>query len=547
VVTRLINYCYLFLFVLAFLASCAREKPAELFHVSGSELPRRVAIMPFSNHSQSEQAGPIVRKMFYNFFSSLNYVDVEPSEVDDILRQAGIYDDIVKGRAVDIQQACQVLGADALIFGDVTTFGKIYAVLYSEVRAGMKARMLACPSGNPVWSYEHTSHIGEGGISISPLGLASTAAKVLLNLRQTIGMRVVSDLCMQMTSTIPNPPGITRTGPRIKVLVHNGANRLLVPGDRLKVVMVGEPGMSASWAISPGREGLRMEEKEPGVYVGVYQVQQGDRIMSGQVIGYLQGRDGGMSRWLDVLGPVTMAMPTVLPVRVKGQLVLDRHGSPYVIQDTLVVGSGDRLVIDPGVQVWVKGLGIVVMGSLSVTGSQAEPVRIKGQADSIWKGIIMDSPQGVAKLRYLAVSGAERGIAAKDAVILLDHCILSGNTWGIVIDESNATITASVISQSAKTGISLRNAKAVITGSAMVENASGGVLVKASEVEIHQSDIFNNGKWNLKVMDSDSRVDARQNWWGISGPGLNGLGIEGPVKVQPVLKASSRSAFKTSK
>ena len=538
-VTRLINYCSLFLFVLAFLVSCTGEKPAKLFHVSGSELPRRVAIMPFSNHSQSEQAGPMVRKMFYNFFSSLNYVDVEPSEVDDILRQTGIYDDIVQAKTLDIQKACQVLDADALIFGDVTTFGKIYAVLYSEVRAGMKAEMLACPSGNPIWSYEHTSHIGEGGISISPLGLASTAAKVLLNLRQTIGMRVVSDLCMQMTSTIPNPPGIIKAGPRIKVLVHNGANRLLVPGDRLKVVMVGAPGMSASWAIFPGKKELRMKEREPGVYVGAYRVNQRDRLISGQIIGYLQGQDGGTSRWLDVLGPVTMAMPTVLPVRVKGQLVLDRHGSPYVIQDTLVVGSGDQLVINPGVQVWVQGLGIVVEGGLCAKGTAAAPVRLVGQAGFDWKGIIIDTPSGNIDLRHVIIRGASRGIAAKNSTISLAHCTLSGNTWGLVLDGANATMTGSVISQSSKTGLSLKGSRTVVTGSSITGNALGGILVKASRIDIHNCNIFNNGKWNLKVMDSDSMVDARRNWWGSGETKRKGLGIIGAADVQPVLDASS--------
>ena len=39
-------------------------------------LPHKVAIVPFVNQTSNPEAGSIVRKMFYNFFSSLNYLDL---------------------------------------------------------------------------------------------------------------------------------------------------------------------------------------------------------------------------------------------------------------------------------------------------------------------------------------------------------------------------------------------------------------------------------------------------------------------------------------
>jgi hypothetical protein len=44
----------------------------------GSQLPHKVAILPFANHTSNPVAATVVRKMFYNFFSSLNYLDLEP-------------------------------------------------------------------------------------------------------------------------------------------------------------------------------------------------------------------------------------------------------------------------------------------------------------------------------------------------------------------------------------------------------------------------------------------------------------------------------------
>ncbi len=50
-------------------------------------LPHKVAILPFGNHTSNPEAALIVRKMFYNFFSSLNYLDLEPSFVDEKLKK----------------------------------------------------------------------------------------------------------------------------------------------------------------------------------------------------------------------------------------------------------------------------------------------------------------------------------------------------------------------------------------------------------------------------------------------------------------------------
>ena len=45
-------------------------------------LPHKVAIVPFVNQTSNPEAGSIVRKMFYNFFGSLNYLDLEPFVID---------------------------------------------------------------------------------------------------------------------------------------------------------------------------------------------------------------------------------------------------------------------------------------------------------------------------------------------------------------------------------------------------------------------------------------------------------------------------------
>jgi len=522
--------------VLLCLSSCTPKKNAKISVIPARNVPTTVAILPFSNHSQAAGAGKIVRKMFYNFFSSLNYQDVELSDVDNSLRIAGLFHDIIQAKALDIGQICQATGTDALVFGDVTTFGKIYAVLYSEVRAGLKAKMVACPSGKILWQYEHTAHISEGGLSINPLGLASTAAKVLLNLRQTIGMRVVSDLCMEMVSTIPNPPASSRPGPHIKVLVHNGANRLLLPGQLLKVVLIGQPGLSASWTITTWEKKLPLDEKDPGIYTGAYRVKANDRIIAGQVVGFLRSPSGKTSKWMDILGPVTFGRPTELSGEIDGQHILSKNHNPYLVRKILVIGENANLTIMPGVKIWVSGLGIVVRGTLHAEGTIDDAIEINTLGQRQWKGIIIERPTGDIKLKHVCVRGANSALVAKKTNLFIKKCLFVGNNWGLVFVKANATIVDSLITGSEKVGISVKNSKADIKGCRIVQNKIGGILVKESQVDVHGSDIFNNGKWNLKILDDRSIVDARRNWWGSIN--VNKKKILGHATLVPPLRES---------
>ncbi|MBT8371071.1 MAG: DUF799 domain-containing protein, partial [Deltaproteobacteria bacterium] len=108
------------------------------------QLPNKIAILPFVNRTSNPEAGTLVRKMFYNFFSSLNYRDMEPYVIDDNLKKNKVYADITAGKKVSPQKLGQLLGVDAVIFGEVLSLGKIYALVYSDNQAGLRARMGWC-------------------------------------------------------------------------------------------------------------------------------------------------------------------------------------------------------------------------------------------------------------------------------------------------------------------------------------------------------------------------------------------------------------------
>lgn len=499
------------------------------------KLPYKVAILPFANKTANPEAGTIVRKMFYNFFSSLNYRDLEPFVIDENLKANHLYADVTGGKKVSPRKLGQLLGVDAVIYGEVISLGKIYAVVYSDNQAGLKARMVRCSNAKPVWELEHTIHIEEGDVPLSPIGLAATVFMTALSHKQATHMKAASELCMQMIATMPNPPGVSEPSPKIQALVHNGAGKLLQPGDSIKVAMIGDKNQVASWSIPPLIENLPMKEKKPGVYIGAYRIKARDRLAHGRMVGILRSKRGVGSQWMDTLGPVRIGRPTVLPPVIANDYVLTIEKSPYLVTGALVVKPGVTLTMNAGTVIWFRSLGLIVKGELQILGTRDDPVRMSSLGTSSWKGIFLDRSHSKNTINYCTISDAEFGFRASNSTVSIQNSQFQDNVWGIVMEESHAEISGSLIRTSAKSGIAARKTQLLVRNSVITENSTGGILLESSKARIEQNNILNNGGWEIKVLDKTGSVKAAKNWWGNEDPAQKE--IIGPVALQPALKA----------
>jgi len=519
-------------------SSCALRnlvsKPAPTV-LEEESLPFRVAILPFANYTPNPEADTIVRKMFYNFFSSLNYRDLEPFEIDEILKANNLYAAITSGKTVSPQKLGRLLGVDAVIYGEVISLGKIFAVVYSDNQAGLRVRFVRCSNARPVWEMEHTVHIEEGSVPLSPIGLATTVFKTALSHRMATHTRAASELCMQMVSTIPNPPGMSVPPPRIQALVHNGAGKLLQPGDTIKVAMIGDKRQIASWSIPPLIDNLPLREKQPGVYIGAYRIKTRDRLAHGRMFGVLKSKKGVESQWMDTLGPVKIGKPTVLPSVISKNYVLDIAKSPYLVNGALLVKPGAKLTMNAGTVVWFRSLGLIVKGELQILGTRDDPVRLSSLGASGWKGVFLDRSNNNNTIRHCTISKAEFGFRALNSTVSIRNSQLHDNVWGIVMEESQGEITGSLIRTSQKSGIATRNSQLSVSDSVITENSSGGFLLEKSKAQINKNNILNNGKWEIKVLDNKVRVQAARNWWGNADPAKKE--IIGPIALHPPLKA----------
>jgi len=507
--------------VILLLTGCgffSKAGPPEAIVSERSKLPEKVAILPFINRTSDPEAGKIVRKMFYNFFSSLNYEDVELAAVDAGLSDGDLLEPIVSGEEIPFARIGEALGVDAVIVAEVTHFGKTYAVLYAEVEAGIKVRMINCQTGQTIWASEHTVHVGKGDVPLSIPDLAKALITSVVSYQTAKGIKAASELCMEVVATIPNPPEKIAPLPKIKVLVHNGAGKLLTPGEVLRVVMIGDANHKGFWDLPPLFRNLPLEEREPGVYVGSYQVAPDDRLPYGRLVGRLQSSAGTASRWEDVLGPVSLGRTTSLPLDIAGELILTPGESPYLVEQMVLVRPQAKLIIKPGTVIWFQGLGMVVRGEIQAQGTLADPVRFLGLSEDPWKGIFLDQGSGENIFSFCEISRAEFGLRIMNDKTMVDHGLIGSNIWGIVVDGGNLEITRSIIRDSKKTGVAVRDGRLLMSESIIAENHGGGILLKNSSGKIENNNIVNNNEWELKILDNLQQVELSNNWWGSSNP-----------------------------
>lgn len=278
-------------------------------------MPRTVAVLPFYNQARSKEVSDVVRKGFYNHFSSLPFKDMELYRVDTQLRKADLTEpDVIFKKSP--QELGKILDVDAIVYGEISDFDKLFAVVYSQVSVGAEIKMYDTKTGNFLWSGKHTARIHEGGVSTNPVGLIATVIATAMNVRDIQLLRACDDLFRDMVKTIPLPSiSEALRPPVITLLTQDTQNLPKKAGDEIRVVIQGTSKMQASFSIGDYKRNIDMQEIEPGGYLGTYKVIPGDHVKKAMITGYLRDDSGNTAQWVDAIGTVTL--DTMPPDKVK--------------------------------------------------------------------------------------------------------------------------------------------------------------------------------------------------------------------------------------
>jgi len=187
--------------------------------------PRTVAVLPFRSQigegrvegSQDlfnalskkdpnlpEGIGERMRRAFFGQFAQLEFDHVKISRIDRTLRKEGL-DTWDSMKSVPPQRWGELLGAEAVVFGEVTHFDYYYAFLYSQLAVGFSLEMIDTRTGETLWRVNDARRDHTVRIVYDPIALVVGLFQVGFSMRPINMMRAMDEICRELVGTIPPP------------------------------------------------------------------------------------------------------------------------------------------------------------------------------------------------------------------------------------------------------------------------------------------------------------------------------------------------------
>jgi hypothetical protein len=302
--------------LMALSAACATtgSVPAT---VAPSELPRTLAVLPFVPLPEKEEQTRVLQRMIFGALSATPYDVVKPQVVEERLVRAGLADprELTKR---DPSEIARILRVDALLYGELTHWDRVFLAVYSQVAAGASIKLVDARNGQTVFERAEISRSHEGGLPTNALSAAIQVVQSAWNLREIALIRACDNLVRDLLKDIPTPlASEARRPPVFGNVLSDGAGRVLKAGDVVTVVAQGQPGVIGSFDITPLAKNLALEEASEGIYVGRYTVKPGDTAADAYVVARLADSTGRASEREDVLGRFNVdTVPPATPASI---------------------------------------------------------------------------------------------------------------------------------------------------------------------------------------------------------------------------------------
>ena len=212
---------------------------------------------------------------------------------------------------------------------------------------------------------------------------------------------------------------------------------------------------------------------------------------------------------------VASGMP--FPVAENNKVFLQEKDSPYVLEQGVVVGATDTLVIEPGVTVLMGEFAkLMIQGSVKIAGTNDKPVIFSG-ADSVanWNGFHIMSSAVPFEIKNLTVENAFRNTIFRSSGTL-ENVNFFNNYYGLWVDESpNVTLTRCTFAHN-RYALSVRAGRVVSNGTSISENVYGLYLETEGKLDGDSDLIRNNQESDIRSEAADlktSKKRVRRNVW----------------------------------
>ena len=217
------------------------------------------------------------------------------------------------------------------------------------------------------------------------------------------------------------------------------------------------------------------------------------------------------------IASVAFASGMPFPVAENNKVFLQEKDSPYVLEQSVVVGATDTLVIEPGVTVLMGEFAkLMIQGSVKIAGTNDKPVVFSG-ADSVanWNGFHIMSSAGPFEIKNLTVENAFRNTIFRSSGTL-ENVNFFNNYYGLWVDESpNVTLARCTFAHN-RYALSVRAGRVVSNGTSISENVYGLYLETDGKLDGDTDLIRNNQESDIRSEAADlktSKKRVRRNVW----------------------------------
>ena len=205
------------------------------------------------------------------------------------------------------------------------------------------------------------------------------------------------------------------------------------------------------------------------------------------------------------------------PVVENGKVLLKEKDSPYVLEQGVVVGASDTLVIEPGVTVLMGEFAkLIIQGTVKIAGTNDKPVVFCG-ADSVanWNGFHIMSSERPFSIHNLTIENAFRNAIFRSHGTL-ENVSFFNNYYGLWVDESpDVTLVRCTLAHN-RYALSVRAGRVVSNGTSISENVYGLYLESGGKLDGDTDLIRNNLESDIRSEDADLKLTkkrVRRNVW----------------------------------
>ena len=185
--------------------------------------PARIAVLPFVDsgsaqfvvdkrpltaRSPEQQAdwawthSNRLRRAVDGYLSSREFLVENLIQVDQIMKEHRIYDATSLGR-MSPQVLGQLLGVDAVVYGEVTQYEAYYLALVSAYQIGVRIRMVSTHDGSELFTAEGSRYDVDVAPAFDPVDVAINSAFTLLQLRDIVLARAEDESAREIILRIP--------------------------------------------------------------------------------------------------------------------------------------------------------------------------------------------------------------------------------------------------------------------------------------------------------------------------------------------------------